>query len=206
MNSIVYIVDDDAAVTSALTNLLIADDYTVISFSSADDFLSHALTPLPCCLILDINLPGADGFDVAQSLIDRGYTIPTIFLTGFGTIPVTVRAMKTGAYEFLTKPVEPERILQAVAEALEIAEQNLASSQERREIVQRHQTLTPREAEVMLLAISGLLNKQIAAEMGVSEITAKVHKRRVMEKMNARSLTDLVRAAERLNIDHSRRR
>ncbi len=114
--------------------------------------------------------------------------------------------MKTGAYEFLTKPVEPERILQAVAEALEIAEQNLASSQERREIVQRHQTLTPRESEVMLLAISGLLNKQIAAEMGVSEITAKVHKRRVMEKMNARSLTDLVRAAERLNIEHSRRR
>jgi FixJ family two-component response regulator len=206
MNSIVYIVDDDAAVTSALTNLLIADDYTVISFSSADDFLSHALTPLPCCLILDINLPGADGFDVAKALIDRGYTIPTIFLTGFGTIPVTVRAMKTGAYEFLTKPVEPERILQAVAEALEIAEQNLASSQERREIVQRHQTLTPRESEVMLLAISGLLNKQIAAEMGVSEITAKVHKRRVMEKMNARSLTDLVRAAERLNIEHSRRR
>lgn len=206
MNSIVYIVDDDAAVTSALTNLLIADDHTVISFSSADDFLSHALTPHPCCLILDINLPGADGFDVAQALIDRGYAIPTIFLTGFGTIPVTVRAMKTGAYEFLTKPVEPERILQAVAEALKIAEQNLASSQERREIVQRHQTLTPRESEVMLLAISGLLNKQIAAEMGVSEITAKVHKRRVMEKMNARSLTDLVRAAERLNIEHSRRR
>ncbi|MEN4695059.1 response regulator [Pantoea agglomerans] len=206
MNPIVYIVDDDAAVTAALRNLLTADDYTVISFSSANDFLAHAFTPLPCCLILDINLPGADGFDVAQALIDRGYAIPTIFLTGFGTIPVTVRAMKTGAYEFLTKPVDPDRILQAVSEALQIAGQNMASSEERREILERHQTLTPRESEVMLLAISGLLNKQIAAEMGVSEITAKVHKRRVMEKMNARSLTDLVRAAERLNIDHTRRR
>jgi len=205
MNHIVYIVDDDAAVTSALTNLLSADNYTVISFSSADDFLAHAIAPLPCCLILDINLPGADGFDVAQALIDRGYSIPTIFLTGFGTIPVTVRAMKTGACEFLTKPVDPERMLEAVAEALHIAGQNMASSEERREMFQRHQTLTPRENEVMLLAISGLLNKQIAAEMGVSEITAKVHKRRVMEKMNARSLSDLVRAAERLNIDPSLR-
>lgn len=114
--------------------------------------------------------------------------------------------MKTGAYEFLTKPVDPDRILQAVSEALQIAGQNMASSEERREMLERHQTLTPRESEVMLLAISGLLNKQIAAEMGVSEITAKVHKRRVMEKMKARSLTDLVRAAERLNIDHTRRR
>lgn len=202
MNPIVYIVDDDAAVTAALRNLLTADDYTVISFLRLMISGSHFYS-LPCCLILDINLPGADGFDVAQALIDRGYAIPTIFLTGFGTIPVTVRAMKTGAYEFLTKPVDPDRILQAVSEALQIAGQNMASSEERREILERHQTLTPRESEVMLLAISGLLNKQIAAEMGVSEITAKVHKRRVMEKMKARSLTDLVRAAERLNIDHT---
>jgi len=121
MNPIVYIVDDDAAVTSALCNLFIADDYTVIAFSSAQAFLAHTLTSLPCCLILDINLPDADGFDIARSLIDRGYAIPTIFLTGFGTIPVTVRAMKTGAYEFLTKPVDPDRILQAVSEALRIA-------------------------------------------------------------------------------------
>ncbi|WP_312055677.1 response regulator transcription factor [Pantoea brenneri] len=206
MNHIVYIVDDDAAVTTALSNLLSSDNYEVISFSSADDFLAHDFAPLPCCLILDINMPGADGFEVAQVLIDRGYTIPTIFLTGFGTIPVTVRAMKTGAYEFLTKPVDPDRILQAVSEAMRIAEQNMATSQEKREMTLRHQTLTPRESEVMLLAISGLLNKQIAAEMGVSEITAKVHKRRVMEKMNARSLSDLVRAAERLNIANTRRR
>ncbi|MXP50126.1 response regulator transcription factor [Pantoea sp. Eser] len=203
MNNIVYIVDDDAAVTTALSNLLSSDNYEVISFSPADDFLAHDFAPLPCCLILDINMPGADGFEVAQVLIDRGYTI---FLTGFGTIPVTVRAMKTGAYEFLTKPVDPDRILQAVSEAMRIAEQNMATSQEKREMTLRHQTLTPRESEVMLLAIGGLLNKQIAAEMGVSEITAKVHKRRVMEKMNARSLSDLVRAAERLNIANTRRR
>ncbi|MFT4271730.1 MAG: response regulator [Pantoea sp.] len=206
MNHIVYVVDDDESVRSALSNLLSSENYDVIAFSTAQAFLDYAFPQVPGCLILDINMPGADGFAVANALNARGYVIPTIFLTGFGTIPVTVRAMKTGACEFLTKPVDPDCILQAVAEALAIAEENLASSQEKYDITSRHQSLTPRESEVMLLAISGLLNKQIAAEMGISEITAKVHKRRVMEKMNVRSLSDLVRAAERLNILSTRRR
>ncbi|MDE1187739.1 MAG: response regulator [Pantoea sp.] len=206
MNHLVYVVDDDESVRSALSNLLSSEDYDVIVFSTAQAFLDHTFNAVPSCLILDINMPGADGFAVANTLNERGYVIPTIFLTGFGTIPVTVKAMKTGACEFLTKPVDPERILQAVAEALLIAEENLVSSQEKYDMTVRHQSLTPRESEVMMLAISGLLNKQIAAEMGISEITAKVHKRRVMEKMNVRSLSDLVRAAERLNILSTRRR
>ncbi|MEG3112044.1 response regulator [Pantoea sp. T14] len=206
MNHIVYVVDDDPSVISALNNLLSSVNYDVIPFSSPQEFLAYNINPTPCCLVLDINMPGADGFDVVKTLNARGYSIPTIFLTGFGTIPVTVKAMKTGAYEFLTKPVDPDRILEAVAEALRISEENMTSSQEKLEMTSRHQTLTPRESEVMMLAISGLLNKQIAAEMGISEITAKVHKRRVMDKMNARSLSDLVRTAERLNIMNNRRR
>lgn len=206
MNHIVYVVDDDQSVISALNNLLSSVNYDVIPFSSPQEFLAYNINPTTCCLVLDINMPGADGFDVVKTLNARGYSIPTIFLTGFGTIPVTVKAMKTGAYEFLTKPVDPDRILEAVAEALRISEENMTSSQEKLEMTSRHQTLTPRESEVMMLAISGLLNKQIAAEMGISEITAKVHKRRVMDKMNARSLSDLVRTAERLNILNNRRR
>lgn len=206
MNHIVYVVDDDESVTTALTNLLSSQNYDVAAFSSPDAFLAHPFYPSPCCLIVDINMPGTDGFGVASALMERGYSIPTIFLTGFGTIPVTVRAMKAGAFEFLTKPVDPERLLQAVEEALGISEDGMASSQQKLELTARHHSLTPREGEVMLLAIGGLQNKQIAAEMGISEITAKVHKRRVMEKMQVRSLSDLVRAAERLNIEKTRGR
>ncbi|MEY8710427.1 DNA-binding response regulator [Mangrovibacter phragmitis] len=205
MNQMVYIVDDDKSVRAALSNLLTAEDYEVIAFPSAKEFLSHSLGSDPCCLILDINMPDADGFTVVQTLNERGVTIPTIFLTGFGTIPVTVRAMKTGACEFLTKPVIPDQLIEVVSEALQQAVSNFTVSQEHYEMTTRYQSLTPRESEAMILAISGLLNKQIAAEMGISEITAKVHKRRVMEKMNVRSLSDLVRAAERLNIRNTRR-
>lgn len=200
MNPTVYVVDDDESVTSALTNLLSSQNYTVSSFSSSEAFLTQADYPAPSCLIVDINMPGPDGFEVSRRLIERGYTLPTIFLTGFGTIPVTVKAMKAGACEFLTKPVDPDLLLEAVAEALATSEANRDSSNEKQVLTERHLSLTPRETEVMLLAISGLQNKQIAAEMGISEITAKVHKRRVMEKMQVRSLSDLVRAAERLNI------
>lgn len=206
MNRIVYLVDDDIAVTGALGNLLASVGYSVMPFSSSEAFLAHVFAPVPSCLILDINMPDADGFDVVQTLNARGHSIPTIFLTGFGTIPATVKAMKTGAHEFFTKPVDPDCILQAVDEALKISEQNQHVFLEKMEMTARYQTLTPRESEVMNLAIGGLLNKQIAAELGISEITAKVHKRRVMEKMHARSLSDLVRTAERLNIVCGRQR
>lgn len=147
-----------------------------------------------------------NGFDVASALKDRGRELPIIFLTGFGTIPLTVQAMKAGAREFLTKPVEPERLLAAVVDALKGAEQEFEQQQANFALKQRHLSLTPREQEVFELAISGLLNKQIAAELGVSEITVKVHRRRVMDKMQARSLADLVHAAGSLQIAKSRSR
>lgn len=200
MNSTVYVVDDDESVIAALRNLLNSEGYTIASFTSPQSFLAQPGYDMPSCLIVDINMPGTDGFDVSRILHERGYSIPTIFLTGFGTIPITVKAMKAGACEFLTKPVMPEPLLQAVSEALRSAEETMATSLENLDLTERLRSLTPREHEVLLLAVSGLLNKQIAAEMGVSEITAKVHKRRVMEKMKVRSISDLVRATERLNL------
>ena len=200
MDHIVYVVDDDNSVRQALVSLLRAEDYRVADFSSAQAFLSHPFTSQPGCLILDMNMPGASGFDVTDALSRLGHVIPVIFLTGFGTIPLSVKAMKAGAYEFMTKPAVPGLLLQAVADALKLAEKTLDETQEIQALTTRYDSLTPREKEVFQLAIGGLLNKQIATEMGVSEITAKVHKKRVMEKMQVRSLTDLVRAADRLNI------
>ncbi|MGY6027943.1 response regulator transcription factor [Phytobacter sp. AG2a] len=200
MDHIVYVVDDDHSVRQALVNLLKAEDYRVADFASADDFLAHPFSPTPGCLILDMNMPKTGGFDVTEALTRLGYVIPVIFLTGFGTIPLSVKAMKAGAYEFMTKPAVPGLLLQAVAGALKLAEQTLDESQEIQTLTALYDSLTPREKEVFQLAIGGLLNKQIATAMGVSEITAKVHKKRVMEKMQVRALTDLVRAADRLNI------
>ena len=206
MVPIVYVVDDDNSVRQSLVRLLMAEDYRVADFPSAQAFLSHAFRPEPGCLILDMNMPDADGFDVTESLTKLGYLIPIIFLTGFGTIPLSVKAMKAGAYEFMTKPAVPGLLLKAVADALALAEKNMGASQEIQTLTSRYESLTPREKEVFQLAIGGLLNKQIATAMGVSEITAKVHKKRVMEKMDVRSLADLVRCAERLNIVKSQSR
>ncbi|WP_090138523.1 response regulator transcription factor [Kosakonia oryziphila] len=206
MEPVVYVVDDDNAVRKALVRLLASEGYRAIDFASAESFLSHPLVGVPACLILDLNMPGVNGFDVASALKDRGRELPIIFLTGFGTIPLTVQAMKAGAREFLTKPVEPEQLLAAVADALKGAEQEFEQQQANFALKQRHLSLTPREQEVFELAISGLLNKQIAAELGVSEITVKVHRRRVMDKMQARSLADLVHAAGSLQIAKSRSR
>ncbi|WP_039058415.1 response regulator [Enterobacter sp. Bisph1] len=206
MEPIVYIVDDDNAVRRAIVRLLAAEGYRALDFASAEAFLAHPLVTVPACLILDLNMPVADGFDVASALKDRGRALPIIFLTGYGTIPLTVQAMKAGAREFLTKPVESERLLGAVADALNVAAQEFDQQQEQFALRQRHLSLTPREQEVFELAISGLLNKQIAAELGVSEITVKVHRRRVMDKMQARSLADLVHAAGHLQIAKSRSR
>lgn len=200
MDPIVYVVDDDHSVRQSLVRLLTAEDYQVADFACAQSFLAHPFSQAPGCLILDMNMPEANGFDVTDALTKLGYLIPTIFLTGYGTIPLTVKAMKAGAYEFMTKPAVPRLLLQAVSDALKLAEKNLGASREKQVLSTRYASLTPREREVLQLAIGGLLNKQIATALGISEITAKVHKRRVMEKMAVRSLTDLVRAAERLNI------
>lgn len=200
MNQTVYLVDDDESIITALRNLLSSEGYSVSAFMSPDEFLSQPQYHTPSCLIVDLNMPGPDGFDVSHSLTARGYTIPTIFLTGFGTIPITVRAMKAGAFEFLTKPVMPDELLNVVRDALQLAEKSMTASQEKVGLTGRFHSLTPREKELMQWVTRGLLNKQIAAEMGISEITAKVHKRRVMDKMQVRSVSELVRTAEKLNL------
>ncbi len=206
MNHMVYVIDDDDSVRHAMVRLLQSAGYPVAEFASAEAFLIQPLSPQPCCLVLDMNLPKGDGFYVLDALEKKGQQLPIIFITGFGTIPMSVRAMKAGAHEFLTKPVAPDDLLRAVGEGLLKAEKNHRFSSEQSDLTQRHQSLTPREREVLGLAIGGLLIKQIARALGVSEITAKVHKRRVMEKMQTRSLADLVRAAERLHIVKSQSR
>lgn len=206
MEKIVFIVDDDDKVRESLVRLLSSAGYTARSFSSASLFFDTPLPASPCCLILDMKMPVTNGFDVVKKLEQKGDAIPVIFISGHGTIPITVQAMKAGAREFFTKPIHSDQLLNAVEEALAAAEKNLASRTEHVASTQRLEKLTPREREVLELAIGGLLNKQIATELGISEITAKVHKRRVMDKMEARTLADLVRAAERLQISRSRSR
>ena len=200
MSKTVYIVDDEESVIASLQNLLEAEGYAISAFTSSSDFLSEADYKTPGCLITDLNMPGFDGFDVSEQLTERGYSIPTIFLTGFGTIPITVRAMKAGAFEFLTKPVMPDDLIKVVEDALALSEKSATLSQEKRLVTARYNSLTPREKELMKYIVRGLLNKQIAAEMGISEITAKVHKRKVLEKMMVRSVSEIVRMAERLNL------
>lgn len=202
MNKKVYIVDDDESVISALKNLLSSEDYLIEAFTSPAEFMNLQSYSLPSCLIVDLNMPGFDGFEVASALNERGYSIPTIFLTGHGTIPVSVKAMKAGAFEFLTKPVLPDDLKNSVSDALSVSEKNAVQSQEKQTLTTRMRSLTPREKELMHLIIRGLLNKQIASEMEISEITAKVHKRRVLDKMKVRSVPELIRAAEKLGILH----
>lgn len=202
MNKKVYIVDDDQSVISALKNLLSSEDYLIEAFTSPAEFMNLQSYSLPSCLIVDLNMPGFNGFEVASALNERGYSIPTIFLTGHGTIPVSVKAMKAGAFEFLTKPVLPDDLMNSVSDALSVSEKNAVQSQEKQTLTTRMRSLTPREKELMHLIIRGLLNKQIASEMEISEITAKVHKRRVLDKMKVRSVPELIRAAEKLGILH----
>ncbi|HZG18942.1 MAG TPA: response regulator [Herbaspirillum sp.] len=206
MESTVFVLDDDGMVRNALLRLLASAGLSARGFAAADEFLCTPLPDTPCCLLLDMKMPGSDGFEVVRRLEQRGDAIPVIFISGYGTIPATVMAMKAGAHEFLTKPIEDERLLNAVRDALTIAERQRHLRAEHAASASRLETLTPREREVLELAIGGLLNKQIATELGISEITVKVHKRRVMDKMQTKTLADLVRAAERLQIHSARQR
>ena len=202
----VLVVDDDDAVRSALVRLLESDGHSVRAFASAGAFLAQPLPNVPACLLLDMKMPDATGLEVLEALAGKAAALPVIVITGFGSIPLTVQAMKAGAIEFLTKPVAPDTLLKAVRAALASDEKNLAARQQLATLRQRHDSLTPREREVLELVIGGLLNKQVAMALGVSEIMAKVHKRKVMDKMQARSLPDLVRVAERLHIVKSQSR
>src|SRR5262245_21404903 len=203
---IVFIVDDDARIREALSELLASHSMRAIAFGSAGDYISADKPDVPACLILDVELPDINGLDL-QKRIAEGQHPPIVFITGHGDIPSTVRAIKHGAVDFLTKPFSDAELMTAIDAAIAQDREKRSERAERDVLRQRYRDLTPREREVLPLVVSGLLNKQAAAALGISEVTLQMHRRNVMAKMAAPSLADLVRIAERLEIPitHSRR-
>jgi FixJ family two-component response regulator len=199
----VFLVDDDPSLRRALTRLIKSAGYTVQAFASAGDFLAYwrATDEVPACLVLDVRMPGLSGLDLQHELQAAHTLLPIIFVTGHGDIPMSVKAMKEGAVDFLPKPVKDKDLLRAIDQALARASHDHAERRELEDIQRRVKSLTPREREVMSFAIRGFLNKQIAFELGTVEKTVKVHRARVMEKMEVQSFAELVRIAERVRID-----
>jgi len=198
---LVYVIDDDTSMRSAIKRLVLAVGLSVETFSSGQEFLDSKLPEVPSCVVLDVRLPGRSGLDLQRELAEKGIEIPIIFVTGHGDIPMSVKAMKGGAVEFLTKPFRDQDLLDAIGLAIE---RDRAARKGRAEIaVQRkyYDSLTPREREVMTAVVGGLLNKQTALRLGTSEKTIKVHRGQVMHKMHAESLAELVRVAAKLGID-----
>jgi RNA polymerase sigma factor (sigma-70 family) len=197
---LVFVVEDDRSLREAIKLLLETVDLRVETFRTAEQFLSSERPDVPSCLVLDVRLPGVSGLELQRRMVRAGVTIPTIFITGHGDVPMSVQAMKAGAVEFLTKPFRDQQLLDAVQQALDRDRVDRAHRAEQRELRQRLESLTSREREVMRLVLKGLLNKQIAGRLGTSEITVKVRRSRMMEKMQASSLVDLARKAERLGL------
>lgn len=201
---IVYVIDDDAVMREALGSLFRSVDLQVKLFGSAPELLQGSVADKPSCLVLDIRLPGVSGLDFQVELAQAGIHIPIIFMTGHGDIPMSVKAMKAGAVDFLEKPFRHQEMLDAVARAIESDRKRREGQKTLSELQARFESLTPREREVMGWVTAGMMNKQVAGEMGVTEITVKIHRGHIMRKMQARSLPDLVRMAEALGIRRER--
>jgi len=198
--AVIAIVDDDPSVREGLESLVRAAGWRAQTFASAQEFLAHPRAEAPSCLILDLQLPGLSGLDLQKRMAEAELEIPIVFLTGHGNIPASVQAMKAGAVEFLTKPFDEQDLLRAIHEAIARDRRNRQQHAEISELRGRYESLTAREQEVMQQVVSGLLNKQVAAELEISEFTVKVHRGQVMRKMRADSLADLVRMADKLGI------
>jgi FixJ family two-component response regulator len=202
---IVFVVDDDVSVRESLEALIRFAGWQPKTFGSAQEFLSYQPVLVPNCLVLDVSLPGVNGLDLQNSLAADRNDMPIIFITGYGDVPMTVRAMKAGAVEFLTKPFNDDALLAAIGQALERSRDLLGHEAEFRMLSERYDTLSPREREVLALVVTGLLNKQVAFELGISEITVKAHRGKVMHKMQADSLVDLASMATKLRLSKAPR-
>jgi FixJ family two-component response regulator len=197
---VVFVVDDDPSVRKSLARVMTRAGYAVETFASARDFLARPPSVGPCCVVLDVRMPGVTGLDLQEALVGSGRSAPVVFITGHGDISMSVRAMKAGAVDFLTKPFDVESLLAAIRRALAKDVRDRGEEGRTAEVLARVGQLTPRETEVFALVVTGMLNKQIAGRLGIGEKTVKVHRARVMEKMQAGSLAELVRLADRAGV------